>query len=109
MSLRKNRSEFEKSGNPIAFREIFRIHSNYIKKIRHLSTFNRQDLETLGYRPITPKNLPDTALESATRRPNSCCDLPPARKRGATSKLAPTYQSNAHLVGRGEPGTLIGG
>ena len=33
--------------------------SNLIKKYRRMSTCNRLDLQTLGYQPIMPKNLPD--------------------------------------------------
>ena len=41
------------------FGGIYRINPNLIKENRRISKCNRLDLQTLGSRPIVPKNLPD--------------------------------------------------
>ena len=40
------------------FRGICRMYHNSIKENRKMSTCNRLDLETLGYRLVMPKTLP---------------------------------------------------
>ena len=40
-------------------KKIYRIYPNSIKENRGISTCNRLDLETLGYRLVMPKNLPE--------------------------------------------------
>ena len=40
-------------------RGMYRIYPNLIKENRRMSTCNRLDLQTLGSRPVMPKNLPD--------------------------------------------------
>jgi hypothetical protein len=46
------------------FRGIYGIYPDLIKENRRMSTCNRSDLQTLGSRPIMPKNLPDHWLGS---------------------------------------------
>ena len=41
------------------YRGIYRIYPNLIKENRRMSICNRLDLQTLGFRPVMPKNLPD--------------------------------------------------
>jgi hypothetical protein len=40
-------------------RGIYKIYLNLIKENRRMSTCNLLDLQTLGYQPIMPKNLPN--------------------------------------------------
>ena len=41
------------------FRGIYRIYPNLIKENRRMWTCNRLDLQTLGFQPVMPKNLPE--------------------------------------------------
>ena len=41
------------------FREIYRIYPNQIKGNRRMSTCNRLNSKTLGYRLVMPKNIPE--------------------------------------------------
>ena len=41
------------------FKGIYRIYPNLIKENQKLSTCNWLDLQTLGFQPLMPKNLPD--------------------------------------------------
>ena len=49
--------DFKKSSS--RFKKIYRIYPNSIQENQRMSTCNRLDLQTLGSRPIVPKNLPD--------------------------------------------------
>ena len=41
------------------FRGTYKIYPNLIKENRRISTCNRLELQTLGFQPVKPKNLPD--------------------------------------------------
>ena len=40
------------------FRGIYEIYLKFFKKIQKITTYNRLDLNTLGFWPIIPNNLP---------------------------------------------------
>jgi hypothetical protein len=45
------------------FRGTCRIHPNFIMENRRMSTWNRLDLQTLGFQTTMPKKVPDDWLE----------------------------------------------
>ena len=64
LSLRNNRLKFKSSGKLL----IILDESKEMKKYQNITTYNRRDLETLGFWPFMPKNFP--APCSKPRRPS---------------------------------------